>query len=211
MDTPVPDADWLYRCAVLFVPVGDVRIGCIKSAVDRGQSTDALPVTESLVLYTFLCLYDYCAAGYTRSWTFCDTVFENLCAQEQLLRRGVLPVYRTMEGAVWKGTPQDCMEHLRNGHNVPWISRTASIERFVPPWTVRRELWTESLRPEHSGMSTDIMLLSDLGLSLTHHYRVYRGGLPHAAFRTDYMTRLRALLPTPPSMNGEPASPPETV
>ena len=46
---------------------------------------------------------------------------------------------------VWKGTPQDCMEHLQNGHDVPWISRTASIERFVPPWTVRRELWTESL------------------------------------------------------------------
>ena len=31
------------------------------------------------------------------------------------------------------------------------------------------------------------------------------------SFRTDYMTRLRALLPTPPSMKGEPASPPETV
>ena len=99
VDTPVPDADWLYRCAVLFVPVGDVRIGYIKSAIDRGQSTDAAPVTESLVLYTFLRLYDYCAAGYTRNWTFCDTVFENRRAQEHLLRCGVLPVYRTMEGA----------------------------------------------------------------------------------------------------------------
>ena len=38
-----------------------------------------------------------------------------------------------------------------------------------------------------------------------------RGGLPHAAFRGDYMTQLRALLPTPPSMNGEPASSPESV
>ena len=45
--------DWLYGCAVLFVPVGDVRIGYIKSAVGRGESTDAAPVTESLVLYTF--------------------------------------------------------------------------------------------------------------------------------------------------------------
>ena len=112
---------------------------------------------------------------------------------------------------VWRGTPQDCMEHLRKGHDVPWISKTASIERFVPPWTVRRELWTESLRQEHSGISTDIMLFSDLGLSLTHHYRVYRGGLPHAAFRGDYMKRLRAMLPTPPSMNREPTSSPETV
>ena len=112
---------------------------------------------------------------------------------------------------VWKGTPHDCMEHLRNGHDVPWISKTASIERFVPPWTVRREVWTESLRLEHSGISTDIMLFSNLGLSLTHHYMVYRGGLPHAAFRTDYMTRLHALLPTPPSTNGEPASTPRST
>ena len=60
---------------------------------------DAAPVTESLVLYTFLRLYEYCAAGYTLSWIICDTVFENLRAQELLLRRGVFPVYRTMEGA----------------------------------------------------------------------------------------------------------------
>ena len=95
------------------------------------------------------------------------------------------------------------MEHLQNGQDVQWISKTASIERFAPPWTVRREVWTESMRLEHSGISTDILLFSELGLSLTHHYRVYRGGLPHAAFRSDYMTRLRALLPSP-------ASPPET-
>ena len=63
----------------------------------------------------------------------------------------------------WKGSPQDCLEHLRNGHDVPWISKTASIEKYAPPWTVRRELWTDSLRVEHSGISTDILL----GLSLT--------------------------------------------
>ena len=78
----------------------------------------------------------------------------------------------------WKGSPQDCLEHLRNGHDVPWISKTASIEKYAPPWTVRRALWTESLRVEHSGISTDILLFSELGLSLTQHYRVYRSGLP---------------------------------
>ena len=88
----------------------------------------------------------------------------------------------------WKGSPQDCLEHLRNGH----------------------ELWTDSLRVEHSGISTDILLFSELGLSLTQHYRVYRGGLPHAVFRTDYIERLRALLPSPRRTGGEPASPPET-
>ena len=64
MDTPVPDADWLYRCTVRLVPVGDIRIGYLRSAVDRDQSTDAAPVTESQVLYTILRLYKYCAAGY---------------------------------------------------------------------------------------------------------------------------------------------------
>ena len=110
----------------------------------------------------------------------------------------------------WKGSPQDCLEHLRNGHDVPWISKTASIEKYAPPWTVRRALWTESLRVEHSGISTDILLFSELGLSLTQHYRVYRGGLPHAAFHTDYIERLRALLPPPRRPEGEPASPQET-
>ena len=80
----------------------------------------------------------------------------------------------------WKGSPQDCLEHLRNGHDVPWISKTESIEKYAPPWTVRRQLWTDSLRVEHSGISTDILLFSELGLSLTQHYQVYRGGLPHA-------------------------------
>ena len=110
----------------------------------------------------------------------------------------------------WKGSPQDCLEHLRNGHDVPWISKTASIEKYAPPWTVHRALWTESLRVEHSGISTDILLFSELGLSLTQHYRVFRGGLPHAVFRTDYIERLRALLPPPRCPEGETASPPET-
>ena len=106
----------------------------------------------------------------------------------------------------WKGSPQDCLEHLRSGHDAPWISKTASIENYAPPWTVRRELWTDSLRVEHSGISTDMLLFSEVGMSLTQHYRVYKGGLPHAVFRTDYMYQLRSLLRSP----GQSGSPPET-
>ena len=106
----------------------------------------------------------------------------------------------------WKGSPQDCLEHLRSGHDAPWITKTASIEKYAPPWTVRRELWTDSLRVEHSGISTDMLLFSEVGMSLTQHYRVYKGGLPHAVFRTDYMNRLRSLLQSP----GQSGSPPET-
>ena len=33
----------------------------------------------------------------------------------------------------WKGSPQDCLEHVRSGHDAPWVSKTASIERYAPP------------------------------------------------------------------------------
>ena len=49
-------------------------------------------------------------------------------------------------------------------------------------------------------------------MPLTQHYRVYKGGLPHAVFRTDYLPRLRALFPSPggsddPSVNGYGSTP----
>ena len=77
--------------------------------------------------------------------------------------------------------------------------------------THRRGLCVEScgrIRYECSipGISTDILLFSELGLSLTQHYRVYRGGLPHAVFRTDYIERLRSLLQS----SGQPGSTPKT-
>ena len=44
-------------------------------------------------------------------------------------------------------------------------------------------------------------------MPLTQHYRVYKGGLPHAVFRTDYLPRLRSLLPSP----GDADTPPDDV
>ena len=107
----------------------------------------------------------------------------------------------------WKGSPQDCLEHVRSSHDAPWVSKTASIEKYAPPWTVRRQLWTDSLRIEHSGISTDMLLFSEVGMPLTQHYRVYKGRLPHAVFRTDYLSRLRSLLPSP----GGADTPPDDV
>ena len=84
---------------------------------------------------------------------------------------------------------------------------TSSAENpYATPWTERRALWTDSLQVEHSGISTDILLFSELGLSLTQHYRVYKGGLPHAVFRMDYIERLRSLLQS----LGQPGSTPPT-
>ena len=48
-----------------------------------------------------------------------------------------------------------------------------------------------------SGISTDVLLFSDIHLSLVHHYRIHKRGLPHIAFRRNYLSQLRALLPLP--------------
>ena len=63
--------------------------------------------------------------------------------------------------------------------------------------TVRRQVWLDSLKPCHSGISTDILLFSDIDLSLIHHYWIHKRGLPHITFRNNYMSRMRALLPLP--------------
>ena len=34
---------------------------------------------------------------------------------------------------VCKGNPQDCMDHVKGAHNVPWIVKTANMEQFVLP------------------------------------------------------------------------------
>ena len=89
------------------------------------------------------------------------------------------------------------MDHVRGAHDVPWDVKSASLEQFVPPWTVRRQVWSDSLKQRHSGISTDILLFSDINMSLVHHYRIHKRGLPHIAFQRNYMSRLRGLLPSP--------------
>ena len=98
---------------------------------------------------------------------------------------------------VWKGTPQDLMDHIRGAHNVPGEIRKVSLETLFPPWTVTRQVYTDSLTSRHSGISNDVLLFSDIGLSLVHHYRVHKRGLPHVAFCRNYMSQLCTLLPLP--------------
>ena len=98
---------------------------------------------------------------------------------------------------VWKGTHQDLMDHIRGAHNVPGEIKKVSLETLFLPWTITRQVYTESLTSRHSGISNDVLLFSDIGLSLVHHYRVHRRGLPHVTFRRNYLKQLRALLPQP--------------
>ena len=67
---------------------------------------------------------------------------------------------------VWKGTPQDCMDHLHLAHTVPASVSTANLGRWFPPWTVMRQTWSDALNPHISGLSTDVLLL----VSVTTHW-----------------------------------------
>ena len=58
---------------------------------------------------------------------------------------------------VWKGTPQDCMDHIRGAHDVPWEIKSASLEKYLPSWTVTRKVWSYSLAAQPSGISTDVL------------------------------------------------------
>ena len=78
---------------------------------------------------------------------------------------------------------------------MPGEIRKVSLEMLFPPWTVTHQLYADSLTDQHSGISNDILLFSEVGFSLVHHYRVHRVGRPHAMFRGKYLAQLRALLP----------------
>ena len=99
MDTPVRDADWSVEYSVGLIPVGDIRIEYLRDPVDRGQSADAAPLTELLIFYTLLHVYNYCAAGSALSWTFCNTVWNNISVEELTRRCNDFPVCQTMNGA----------------------------------------------------------------------------------------------------------------
>ena len=89
------------------------------------------------------------------------------------------------------------MDHLHGAHDVPWEVKSVPLEKFLPPWTVTKKVWSDSLSAQHSGISMDVLLFSDIHLLLVHHYRIHKRVLPHIAFRRNYLSQLRMLLPLP--------------
>ena len=73
---------------------------------------------------------------------------------------------------IWRGTPQDCIDHMRKAHNVPATVKAANLARWFPPWTVSREQWTIILWSSVSGVAVDTLLFSRIGVPLFHRYRV---------------------------------------
>ena len=51
---------------------------------------------------------------------------------------------------VWKGTAQDCIDHMRRIHKVSLSVKAANLARLFPPWTVTREQWADMMMPSIS-------------------------------------------------------------
>ena len=84
---------------------------------------------------------------------------------------------------VWKGTSQDCIDHMRRAHDSPPLVKAANLARWLPPWTVTREQWSNMTRSTVSGIAVDTLLFSRIGMPLFHRYRVFDRPGTHAAFR----------------------------
>ena len=99
-----------------------------------------------------------------------------------------------MRCTMWKGTAQDCIDHMQRTHKVPLSVKVANLSKFFPAWTVTREQWAAMMIPSISGVAIDMLLFSRIGSPLCHRYRLICRTGSHAAFRGTYLRRLRAFL-----------------
>ena len=95
---------------------------------------------------------------------------------------------------VWKGTAQDCIDHMRRVHTVPLSVKVANLARYFPPWTVTRAQWADMMMPSISGVAIDTLLFSRIGTPLCHCYRIISQTESHAAFLGTYIHRLHVFL-----------------
>ena len=91
---------------------------------------------------------------------------------------------------VWRGTPHDCIDHMRKAHDIPATVKAANLAH----WTVSREQWTIIMWSSVSGVAVDTLLFSRIGVPLFHRYRVFSWPGTHVAFRGTCMTRIQTFL-----------------
>ena len=70
---------------------------------------------------------------------------------------------------VWKATPPDLMDHVHGAHQVPEEAQHIKLETLFPPWTVTRQVHTDSLTSRHFGISNDVLLFSDIYTLVSRH------------------------------------------
>ena len=76
----------------------------------------------------------------------------------------------------WKGTPQDYIDHIRLRHHVGL--------------SVKPPIWNAALKQNMSGIFTHVMLFSEHGAQLVHHYRVYGDCVSHGSLCGTFMAKL---------------------
>ena len=91
---------------------------------------------------------------------------------------------------VWKGTAQDCIDHMRRIHKLPLSMKAANLAKYFLAWTVSRVEWSKMLIPCVSGVAIDTLLFSRVGSPLCHRYRLISRTGSHTAFRGTYLKRM---------------------
>ena len=91
---------------------------------------------------------------------------------------------------IWRGTQQDCIDHMRSAHAVPVTVKASNLARWFPPWTVSRDRWCAAMSSTVYGVATDALLFSRTGVLLVHRYHVFSRVGTHVTFRGTYMARL---------------------
>ena len=89
----------------------------------------------------------------------------------------------------WKGTPQDCIDHIQKKHSVPDSVKAANLGHWFPTWTVTRAAWHRLLN--HKYRVSQQTLFSEHDLPLVHHYWVLGRSAAHASLHGTFMTKLR--------------------
>ena len=65
---------------------------------------------------------------------------------------------------------------------------------LVSAMEVTRAVWRKAMKLHVSSVSTDVLLFSESGSSLVHHYRVFGCNAAHAFLRGKFMAELRSFI-----------------
>ena len=114
-----------------------------------------------------------------------ELVMSNLSRHAMDIHLRLAQLWRCPVGwcSVWKGTAQDCMDHLRDRHEVSSSVSIRKLGKYFPPWTVTHRIWLAALCKDMSDFATDVLLFHMYGRRLVHRYRIFKDPLPHVSLR----------------------------
>ena len=131
--------------------------------------------------------------SYCGKWIKCDIICTAMCLH-------IIWIWASCGGARCRGVPCGRACHrtvwtMSGGHTMCHRISSRLVWRSFSHHGLSGAIFGWMLsNPAIWGVSTDVLLFSDIHLSLVHHYRVFKLGLPHYAFRRDYLTCLRVFV-----------------